>query len=101
MNQTTGDQRRREELNHPERTLTSEEKSERKELVFILTVIFNLICLLFMIIIAIFLIIISSYYTGFDAFYIVLLGMISNVIITMLIANKLGNRIKKLYEEMI
>ena len=97
---TNGDARRRLDIEHPELTLTSAEKEEKKDLVLVLAVIGNLFCFLFMILVTVIIVIITSFYNRTDALIIALVGMMLNVIAGSLLALSLGNKLSKICNEL-
>jgi hypothetical protein len=101
MGITSGDERRRLDIEHPELTPTSAEKEERKALVFTLVLIGNIFILLFMIVATIFITLISFFFTGMAVFSIVLVGMILNVTISLILAYIVGTKTRKIYKDLL
>lgn len=91
-----GNERRFLEIRHPELFKTSDEVEYRKMIVKNMYGFCKSMYMSFMIIYAILVIYIATFFTGFVAMMIVLLGTLSDIVITMMFAHRLGKKMEKL-----
>lgn len=98
--ETSGEERRRLDINHPELTPTSAEKEERKILISSLAFLGNIFCLLFMILATIFIVLAASILTGTTAFWFVFISMMLNITIALILALIIGAQIRKIRKEL-
>jgi len=94
-----GNDRRRLELYHPELTLTTLEINIRREFVKDMMSLSKCICMTFMILGAVIIAYTSTRYMGWTGFSIAFFGILLDVILGMLIAYNLGEKMKVLFTE--
>jgi predicted phage tail protein len=94
---TTGEDRRNQELNHPEMALTNEQKAMRKRIVKRIVVQCNGIVLAIMVLGTVIVAYIASHLHGWAAVSASLMGMLTITILSMMIAYNLGNRVSAMY----
>ena len=94
-----GNDRRRLELYHPELTLTTLEINIRREFVKDMMSLSKCICMTFMILGVVIIAYTSTRYMGWTGFSIAFFGILLDVILGMLIAYNLGEKMKVLFTE--
>ncbi len=90
-----GNIRRRQELTHPENSLTTEEIENHKEIVKSVIIFGKGISMTFMILGVFLITLLLTHYSGSIRFYIAFFGILLDIIAGVVIAYNIGNKMQK------
>ena len=90
-----GNTRRKQELYHPENSLTTEEIKNRKEIVKNVIIFGKGISMIFMILGALLIVFLLTNYSGAIRFYIAFFGILLDITAGVVIAYNIGNKMQK------